>query len=71
MDPSKYWLYKLFEWGLEKSDTNTPCADRNYTVYKNTPTHGFGPITMTLDLYGPSPQKMLEEIENERAQKSE
>ena len=53
MDPSKYWLYKLFEPGLEKSDTNTPCADRNYDDYKNTPTHGFGPIKMTLDLYGP------------------
>ena len=33
MDPSKYWLYKLFEPGLEKSDTNTPCADRQYTNY--------------------------------------
>ena len=53
MDPSKYWLYKLFEPGLEKSETNTPCADRKYDDYKNTPTHGFGPIKMTLDLYGP------------------
>merc|ERR1719238_792678 len=53
MDPSKYWLYKLFEPGLEKSETNTPCADRKYDDYKDTPTHGFGPIKMTLDLYGP------------------
>lgn len=53
MDPSKFWLYKLFEPGLEKSETNTPCADRKYDDYKNTPTHGFGPVKMTLDLYGP------------------
>ena len=53
MDPSKYWLYKLFEPGLEKSDTNTPCLDRKYDDYRNTPTHGFGPVKMTLDLYGP------------------
>ena len=54
MDPSKFWLYKLFEPGLEKSDTNTPCADRQYTDYQNTPTHGFGPVKMTLDLYAPT-----------------
>merc|ERR1712070_601844 len=53
MDPSKFWLYKLFEPGLEKSETNTPCADRKYDDYKDTPTHGFGPVKMTLDLYGP------------------
>ena len=53
MDPSKFWLYKLFEPGLEKSQTETPCADRKYDDYKGTPTHGFGPVKMTLDLYGP------------------
>ena len=53
MDPKDFWLYKLFEPGLEKSDTNTPCSDRKYDDYRNTPTHGFGPIKMTLDLYGP------------------
>ena len=51
MAPSKFWIYKLFEPGLEKSTTNTPCADREFTEYENTPTHGFGPIKMTLDLY--------------------
>ena len=56
MDPNKFWIYKIFEPGLEKSETNTPCADRDYTEYKNTPTHGVWPVTMTLDLYGPTPK---------------
>ena len=62
MLPSKFWIYKLFEPGLEKSETNTPCADREYTDYKNTPTHGFGPIKMTLDMYGPT-KKDEDEVE--------
>ena len=51
MEPSKFWIYKLFEPGLEKSTTITPCADREYTEYKNTPTHGFGPLKMRFDIY--------------------
>merc|ERR1719231_1449560 len=54
MKPSNFSIYKIFEPGLEKSETNTPCADRNYTDYVNTPTHGVWPITMTLDLYAPT-----------------
>ena len=56
MDPSMFWMYKVFEPGLEKSDTNTPCADRNFTVYKNTPTHSFPwpQLAVTLDLFAPS-----------------
>ena len=60
MDPKKFWIYKIFEPGLEKSETNTPCADREYTTYVNTPTHGFGPIKMTLDLYSPKKDEDLE-----------
>ena len=65
MDPKKFWIYKIFEPGLEKSTTNTPCADRKYTVYKNTPTHGVWPVTMTLDLYAPTPSEevIVEEAE--------
>ena len=61
MDPKKFWIYKIFEPGLEKSTTNTPCADRNYTDYRNTPTHGVWPITMTLDLYGPTEELLTAE----------
>ena len=51
MDPKLFWVYKVFEPSLTKADTNSPCADRKYTVYKSTPTHGVWPITMTLDLF--------------------
>ena len=44
MDPKKFWIYKVFEPGLEKSETETPCADRKYTVYESTPTHGVWPV---------------------------
>lgn len=51
MEPKWFYLYKVFEWTLKKAETNSPCADRNYTLYKSTPTHGVWPVTMTLDLY--------------------
>merc|ERR1719199_552032 len=55
MKPSLYPLYKIFEPALEKATTsNTPCADNNYHGYKETVTHGFGPVKMTLDLYNPA-----------------
>ena len=61
MDPAKFWIYKIFEPNLtQDNSTNTPCASRNYTLYKGTPTHGVWPILATLDLYAPSPAKMLE-----------
>ena len=53
LEPSKYWLLKPFEPGLKKSDTSTPCADRNFDDYKNTSTHKFGPFQITYDIYGP------------------
>ena len=53
MLPSKFWIYKYL-FGIEKSTTNTPCADREYTEYENTKTYGyrFWNTTLTLDLYG-------------------
>jgi hypothetical protein len=52
MDPKKYNLYHFFEKNLTKAEnTVTPCHDFGYTVYDSTPTHGFGPVKMTLDLY--------------------
>ena len=51
MKPSQYNLYHFFEKNLTKSDSYTPCSDFGFTVYDSTPTHGFGPVKMTLDLY--------------------
>lgn len=53
MEPSKYSLYKIFEPGLTKATDNTPCHTNEYSNYTKTVTHGFGPVKMTLDLYGP------------------
>jgi len=51
MKPSDYNLYHFFEKNLTKSDSYTPCHDFGFTEYDSTPTHGFGPVKMTLDLY--------------------
>lgn len=51
MDPSKYAIYKIFEPGLTKATTNSPCAALRYTKYDRTDTHGFGPVKMTIDFY--------------------
>merc|ERR1712070_235646 len=51
MKPSQYNLYHFFEKNLTKSDSDTPCHDFGFTKYDSTPTHGFGPVSMTLDLY--------------------
>jgi len=52
LDPSKYPLFHLFERNLTKAErTVTPCHDFGYTVYDSTPTHGLGPVSITLDLY--------------------
>lgn len=61
MDPTKYWIYKIFEPGLTLAIDDTPCAEQksshaqqgNYTVYAKTDTHGGGPISVTLDMYRP------------------
>merc|ERR1712159_134024 len=57
INPLHFWFFKLFEKGLERAETNTPCADRGYSIYLNTPTHGVWPIKATLDLYDPIAEK--------------
>ena len=51
---SDFWKYKLFEPGLTKANSSTPCSDLDYPTYDSTVTHGAGPIKMTLDLYDPA-----------------
>jgi len=51
MDPKKYNLFHAFEKNLTKADNDSPCKVFGYTVYDSTDTHGFGPVSMTLDLY--------------------
>ena len=68
MDPKLFWLYKLFEPGLAKDETtNEPCQVRGYDDYQYTPTHGAGPIKMTLDLYGPHKNELeqLNDVETD------
>ena len=52
IDPSDYAKYHRFEKNLTLSTVGvSPCAVFGFTEYDSTPTHGFGPIQMTLDLY--------------------
>lgn len=51
MDPKKYNLFHFFEKNLTKADNDSPCKVFGYTEYDSTDTHGFGPVSMTLDLY--------------------
>merc|ERR1719456_324363 len=51
MNPKDYKLYHFFEANLTKSEVDSPCVSFGYTKYDSTPTHGFGPVKMTLDLY--------------------
>jgi len=51
MNPKKYNLFHFFEKNLTKADNDSPCKVFGYTVYDSTDTHGFGPVSMTLDLY--------------------
>jgi len=60
MDPSKFWIFKIFESNLTVATDNSPCAEQftptggHYTDYTSTVTHGFPGLKITLDLYGPS-----------------
>ena len=62
MNPKDYWLYKIFEPGLTKAQTNFPCShqrskvsgDGNFTVYYQTEVHGFRYLNMTVDMYKPA-----------------
>ena len=51
MPPSDFLKYKLFEPGLKLATTDNMCDSLNYGDYKETETHGFGSIKMTVDLY--------------------
>lgn len=51
MDPKDFWKYHLFEPGLKKANSSSPCADLKYGGYDSTVTHGFLNFKMTLDLY--------------------
>ena len=53
MAPEDYDLYHKFEKNLLPANSTTICADLHYTTYIDTPTHGFGPVKMTLDMYAP------------------
>lgn len=59
MNPSKYWIFKLFESNLTKATDNNPCSEQytphggHYTNYTSTVTHGVPGLSITLDLYGP------------------
>jgi hypothetical protein len=60
MDPKEFWLYKIFEPGLTIAN-DTTCGGLGYPTYDSTVTHGFGPVSMTLDLYNPSKTVMAQE----------
>jgi hypothetical protein len=51
LDPKKYNLFHRFESNLTKADNDEPCKGFGYTKYDSTDTHGFGPVSVTLDLY--------------------
>ena len=70
MLPQDFWKYKIFEFGLTKAKTDSPCADTkspfknqgDYSVYEKTVTHGFKMLNMTLDMYGPA--TVVEELKD-------
>jgi hypothetical protein len=51
LNPKDYTKYKVFEPGLTKAETNTPCPDRNYPVYNGTYTHEALGLKATFDMY--------------------
>jgi hypothetical protein len=59
MNPSRYWIFKIFESNLTKATDNTPCPEQftptggHYTNYSSTVTHGVPGLDITLDLYSP------------------
>ena len=50
-NPKKYWLYRIFEFGLKEAEVDHPCQEAGYTEYEVTETHGAIGIKMTLDKY--------------------
>ncbi len=51
IDPKDYAKIKVFEPGLTKAESNTPCADKHHTIYNGTETHGAGTLKVSLDMY--------------------
>jgi hypothetical protein len=52
LNPKNYNLYHFFEKNLTLSPVASPCASLfGFTKYDSTVTHGFGPVSVTLDLY--------------------
>lgn len=51
MNPKNFAIFKIFEPNLQKATDLTPCNDAAYPDYNSTVKHGFGPLSMTLDLY--------------------
>jgi hypothetical protein len=51
LDPKDYQRIKIFEPTLVKAETNTPCADKQFTIYNGTVTHGIGTLKAILDMY--------------------
>ena len=47
----RFGEFHIFERNLTKATTASPCAGFGFTAYDKTETHGFGPVSMTLDLY--------------------
>ena len=61
MDPKNFGLFHKFEANLTVATDEHPCSeqwtplnDKEYTDYFDTVTHGFGPLSVTLDLYAPT-----------------
>jgi len=56
-----YPIFKLFEPGLLPATGNqTICHEKGYTIYNETVTHGFWPISITVDLYNPLKEEKTE-----------
>lgn len=62
MNPKYFHLYKIFEPNLAGpvGENETVCSEKNFPDYDSTVTHGFGPVKMTLDLFKPKKQEVVE-----------
>ena len=52
--PGKYWIYKIFEPGMQKADANDQkvCAENGWPNYSMTETHGIpGVLTVQVDFF--------------------
>ena len=51
LNPARFWLFKMFESGLNLAENNNPCETLGYTEYVETETHGIAILSATLDKY--------------------